>query len=236
MKAKQSVPRSHEGLHYVYVMDFASQTINKYRVRVALNRRKDGYRVSAEEITVEYSISSEFSSHTKAILDDIASIKSGIVIPGDVARSAYNFMFDSHAQNRVSNYIDDNLNIWQSIGIPAAIPLEALGKIVSLEFHIPVEFSDGSTLKVELTDVGGTYYDGVEYTFEYIEGSAKDSDGNTIPDSLAAAAPYVGVSSTQANAEALATYITDWFSGSGVSCTLTEDDSETIVTCKKAEK
>lgn len=233
MKAKQSVP-SREGSYYVYVMDFASVTISKYRVSVVWMDRKKRYNAHAEAVTTESHILAEFTTRTKAISDDLATIQAGIVVPSTVVPSAYDLMFNSSRQGALSDYINENLTIWQQIGAPVSIPLLALGKIVSLDIVMPVEFSDGSTIKVQLVGIDGDLFD-VEYIFEYKEGSAKDPDGNIIPDSLAAAEYYVGVSSSFGNFERLSTYIAGWFSVSGVKCESEDDGLEISLTCKKGK-
>ncbi len=234
MKAKESVP-TREGSYNVYLMDFESVTISKYSVSVVWMSRKGRYVAHAQAVTIESHILAEFSTQTKAISDDLAMIKAGMVVPRTVVPSAYDLMFNSSRQGDLSDYINDNLSLWQQIGAPVSIPLVALGKIVSINIIIPVEFSDGSTMQVQLVGLEGDLFH-VEYTFEYKEGSAKDPDGNIIPDSLSAAESYVGVSSSLENFERLSSYIADWFSGSGVKCTSADTGVEITLTCKKQQK
>ena len=232
--AIREAPARSVGRHDVYIMDFDRNAIQKYRVTTLYEPRDGGYMSAAMPVTTEAHIRYEFEQSVAAIKADIASFETGTAIPGEVARSAFDIVHNSVLQQRVSDYVNNHLNLWQSIGAPVAVPLTALGKVVNLNFVISVTFSDGSTAKLELTGLEGSLGD-VSYRFELMEGSARDADGNLIPDTAAEAAPYEGVFSTQPFADQMVDFITRWYAegGAQVQCTSQVSSGGVTVTCKR---
>jgi len=232
--AVRSVPANTAGIFDAYVMDFERVTVQKYRVSVFFARRDGGYQSAAIRVPTEAHIAYEFEQTVHAIKEDIASFEDDTPIPPGIAPSVYDLVHDARLQKRISDYINENLNIWQSIAAPLAVPLRALGKIVDLNLGISVTFADGSTAKFILTGLDGGLFS-VSYTFEFEEGSARDADGNLIPSSADQAAPYSGVFSTTANAEALIDFINQWYSGemAPLICSSESTSGGVTVTCKK---
>lgn len=232
--ATRAVPARTAGQFDVYLMDFERVVVQKYRVTTFYEPRDGGYHSAALAVATEAHIVYEFEQVVRAIKDDVASFEAGTAIPEDVAASAFDIIHDAVMQRRVSDYVNEHLTIWQSIGAPAAIPLSALGKIVDLNFVISVTFSDGSTAKIKLTGIEGSMGD-IRYTFELVENSARDADGNLIPANATAAAPYQGLFSTQAFAERMTGFITGWYSqeGTQVVCRSEVSDDGIVVICKR---
>jgi hypothetical protein len=222
------------GRHDVYIMDFEGEKVQKYRVATIYEPRDGGYQSAAIPVSTEAHIRYEFEQSVAAIKADIASFKAGTRIPEDVAASAFDIVHSTVVQQRVSDYVNEHLNLWQSIGAPVSVPLSALGKIVNLNFYVSITFSDGSTAKLELTGLEGSLSE-IRYSFALMEGSARDADGNLIPDTAAEAAPYQGVFSTQPNADQMVDFITRWYAqgGSQVQCTAESSSGGVTVTCKR---
>ncbi len=232
--AIRAVPDGVVGQSDVYLMDFEREAIQKYRVNTFYAPRDGGYQSAALRVLTEAHVVHEFEQAVHAIKDDIASFEAGTAIPPEIAPSAYDIIHSTLTQERVSDYINGHLSIWQSIGAPAFLPLQALGKIVNLNLVISVTFSDGSTAKFALSGVEGSITD-VRYTFEIVAGSARDADGNLIPADAASAAPYEGVFSTQGFADRMVSFITGWYSheGAQVECRSEVSSDGVTVICKR---
>lgn len=232
--AVRSVPANTAGLFYVYVMDFEQVTVQKYRVSVLYARRDGGYQSLARRIPTEAHIVFEFEQTVHVIKDLMSSFEGGTPVPEEIAPSAYDLIHNTHLQTRVSDYLNENLNIWQSIAAPVAVPLRALGKIVNLNFVISVTFADGSTARFVLTGLDGTLFS-IRYTFELREGSARDADGNLIPSSADQAAPYSGIFSSDAQADALLDFINTWYAEemAPLICRSETTSGGITVTCKR---
>ena len=235
MVAKQAVPLTHKARHQVYVMDFATATLMKFSVFVfydgEVNRYVAPFPISQ---AVDPSVSGEFAAQVSAIKSAMATLRSGTKIPETVIPSAYDVILSANAQRKLSAYVNDNLSIWQSIGLPVSVPLAALGKLVDVNFVIPVKFADGSTLKVKLSGVSGSIGN-IEYLLTYVPGSARDADGNLIPDRAERAAPYVGEFGSEDAAMTMSHWITEWFGQigtGGVSCRMIQGGgSDVTVHC-----
>jgi hypothetical protein len=232
--AIRGAPANTVGRHDVYIMDFERERVQKYRVTTFYEPRDGGYQSAAIAVSTETHIRYEFEQSVAAIKADVESFLAGTRIPEEVAGSAYDIVHSAVLQRRVSDYVNEHLSLWQSIGAPVSVPLSALGKIVNLNLYVSITFSDGSTAKLELTGLEGSLTE-IRYSFELMEGSARDADGNLIPDTAAEAAPYHGVFSTQANAEQLVDFITRWYAEGGgqVQCTAEYSPGGVTVTCKR---
>jgi hypothetical protein len=233
-KAIRAVPENTPGRFDVYVMDFTRERLHKYHVTTFYDSRERSYLTAALAVGVEGHVEHEFLQGVRAIKQDITSFAAGTPIPRDVAPSAFDIVHNVLLQRRVSDYVNEHLTIWQTIGAPVSVPLTAFGKIVDLNFVISVTFSDGSTAQLALTGLEGSLTE-IRYTFELVEGSARDADGNLIPSTLAEAAPYVGIFSTQAFANDMVDFIVRWYAegGARLQCRSEESSSGVTVTCKR---
>lgn len=233
-KAIRAVPANTPGQFDVYVMDFARESLRKFRVTTFYDPRERSYLTAALGVAVESHVEYEFLQGVRAIKRDIASFAAGTPIPGDVAPSAFDIVHSALRQRRVSDYVNEHLTFWQAIGAPVSVPLLAFGKIVDLNFVISVTFSDGSTALLALTGLEGSLTE-IRYTFKLREGSARDADGNLIPSTSAEAAPYVGTFSAQELADDMVNFILRWYSegGAQVQCRAEESSDGITVTCKR---
>lgn len=232
--AINTAPANTVGFHDVYLMDFERESVQKYRVTTLYEPRDGGYMSAARAVPTEAHIRYEFEQSVAAIKADIESFQAGTEIPAEIAESAYDIVHSTVLQRRVSDYVNEHLSIWQSIGAPVSVPLSALGKIVNLNLYISITFSDGSTAKLELSGLEGSLSE-ISYSFELMEGSVRDADGNLIPDTAAAAAPYHGVFSTQPFADRMVDFITDWYAQGGgqVQCRSEVSSGGVTVVCKR---
>ncbi len=233
--AKRAVPARSVGQFDVYIMDFERETLQKYLVGVVFDRREGGYLSAVAPRTTEAHVAYEFEQAVQAIKADVASFEVGKVIPDSVVGSAYDIVHSGVRQQRVVDYINEHLTIWETIALPTFVPLTALGKIVSLNLVISVSFADGSTTKFVLNGMEGTLLD-TKYTFRILEGSVKDADGNLIPTTAAEAAPYLGVFSTPIFADEMRAFILGWYAQQSpplITCTSSEDRDGITVTCKR---
>ena len=232
--AIRAVPAGAAGIAYVYIMDFERVRLQKYRVVTFYARRDGGNQSVASKVATEAHIVYEFEQAVEAIQAEFDAFAGDTPIPPGIAPSAYDVVNSRNLQQRVADYIDDNMNLWQTLGAPVSIPLRALGKIINLNLFISVTFSDGSTAKFDLTEVEGSLFS-ISYKFELQEGSARDADGNLIPASAAEAAPYSGVFSNEENAEALVDFVTRWYSQerAPIVCYTEEGSGGVVVTCRR---
>lgn len=231
-----AVPRGAAGIAYVYIMDFERVRLQKYRVETFFARRDDSNLPVAHKVPTEAHIVYEFEQAIDAIQRDIDAFDGDTPIPPEIAPSAYDVIHSGILQEQVSDYINANMNFWQSIGAPVSIPLQALGKLIDLNLFIAVTFSDGSTARFNLKGLEGSLMS-IRYKLELQEGSVRDADGNLIPANSAEAAPYSGVFSNEQNAEALVDFVTRWYSreGVGINCYSEDVASGITVTCRRRQ-
>lgn len=233
--ALRAVPDSALGRHDAYVVDFDRETVRKYVVLREFDGEFRTKESSAWRVSTESHIQYEFAQIVGAMKADAASIEAGKLIPADVASSAYELVHNSRAQQQVADYIIANMSIWESIGTPVFIPLTLFRKIVDLNLVISVVFADGSTAEFVLTGVTGSLGT-LEYVFELVDDSARDADGNLIPDSTSDAAPYDGEFSSEPNAQRMINFIETRYSvwmGPVIKCFSTQIGHNIIVTCKR---
>lgn len=233
--ATLAVPDGLLGGYDVYVADFGRETVRKYQVYVLYDPEHRRLDRTAMRRTTEAHIEYEFVQAVQAIKADIASLAAGKLIPEEVVPSAFDMVHSAVDRQRIADYINDNLSIWETIGAPTSVPLQLLGKIVDLKLTISVIFSDGSTAKFMLSGVEGTLFE-FDYLFELVEGSAKDADGNLIPVTDLEAAPYQGVFSEQRFAEQMMDFIVTWYARTPmprIECRAEAISDSIVVTCKR---
>jgi hypothetical protein len=86
-----------------------------------------------------------------------------------------------------------------------------------------------------LTGVKGSLAD-LEYVFELVDGSARDADGNAIPESTNDAAPFTGEFSSEPAAQRMLNFIEMRYSvptGPIIRCYSTQVGNNITVTCKR---
>jgi hypothetical protein len=233
-KATRAVPSGTVGRFDVYILDFERAAIQKFDVMTAWDPYEDIYGTVSAAVNTEAHIAYEFETLVHAVKQDIARFEAGTRIPEEIAASAYDLVHSNVTRARVSDYINEHLNIWQAIAAPASIPLQALGKIVDLNLVVSVTFADGSAAKFLLSGIEGDLLS-ISYVFAMLEDSLTDADGNQIPPNSEEAAPYAGVFSTDTNAQEMTNFIIAWYSqqGAKIECRSTVEPDGITVICKR---
>jgi len=234
--ALQAAPRTIFGHHDVYVADFEREIVRKFTVTWEFDAEFREWESTVLPSATESYITHEFAQIVTAMKTDIRSLESGKPVPADIVGSAYDVVHSSVNQQRVANYIISNMNIWESIGAPVFVPLSFFRKIVDLNLTISVTFADGSTAKFVLTGLEGSLGE-LRYVFELLEDSARDADGNVIPDSVADAAPFDGTFSSEGRAQQIINFIETWYTpniGFVIKCTSKQYRNHIVVTCKRS--
>lgn len=119
-----------------------------------------------------------------SVLDDLLELKQSadelkVEVPGDVADSVHDVITTSSIANDVSDYVGDFVN--RDFLDNATLFLNRLGsmtQLIEVPLAIKVEFSDGSSAIYILTHQTTNG----ETVFEIAEGSARDSDNNSLPE------------------------------------------------------
>lgn len=233
--ALRTVPATTPGLHDVYIADFDREALRKYRVLIEFDAESRSWLRAVVAITAESHVQHEFGQVVSAMKADVASLEPGKPVPDDIVGSAYDLVHSSVNRQRVASYIIGHMSLWESIGAPVFVPLSLFRKVVDLNLTISVSFADGSTARFVLTGIEGSLGD-IDYVFELVEGSARDADGNVIPDSAAEAAPFEGAFSSESGARQMVSFIQTWYaapSGPVITCTSKQDGNNITVTCRR---
>ncbi len=230
-----AVPLETFGRHDAYVADFDREIVRKYNVRWRYDPEFRDWESSIWQVSVESYIQHEFAQIVGVMKADVASLESGRPVPGDVVGSAFDLVHNSVNQRRVAEYIVGSMSLWEAVGAPMFVPLSIFRRIVDLNLTVSVTFADGSTARFVLTGVDGSLGE-LEYVFEFVDGSARDADGNSIPGNVIEAAPFEGTFSSNVSAQRMANFIQTWYSSSTgpvIQCTSTQVGNNIIVTCKR---
>ncbi|MEL7538259.1 MAG: hypothetical protein AAFM91_14525 [Pseudomonadota bacterium] len=193
--AAQSTPTASNGAWIVYVMDASAETLTGFAVS-KYSQYIDNWGLveysGASEIPIDAQTQADFDTalgyaqSLKAEVDGDA-----ISIPASIAGSAYEVLFNPGLQAQISDHIAYNLSFFQFLGAEAGSVLNFLSELTGSTVSLQVVFADGSTMRFKVTGVTSTNL--AIFTFEYIEGTANSPDGNSIPDSVAAAQIFVGI-------------------------------------------
>ena len=234
--ALQAAPRTIFGPHDVYVADFAREIVRKFTVTWEFDAEFREWESTVSTSVTEPYVAHEFAQMVTAMKTDIRSLESGKLVPAEIVGSAYDVVHSSVNQQHVVDYIVRNMNIWETIGVPVFVPLSFFRKIVDLNLTISVTFADGSTAKFVLTGLEGSLGE-LRYVFELLDDSARDPDGNVIPDSVDAAAPFDGTFSSEGRAQQIINFIETWYTpniGFVIKCSSKHYRDHIVVTCKRS--
>ena len=196
LTAESQVPRSWgPGVYDVYVVDTRGGKLRRYRVTSEFEGRLwDKYAMPRSPAST---YQSWFSQGYSEWLYAKNAAKPGIVLGSDIpVRSAEQVIGSASNQMVVSEQI--NRSIPARIGSLFGAALSMLRTIFTDRIFIEVGFADGSTARFILDRVDSPS-SGHMFVYVYEPGSARDSDGNAIPDSAAAYDPYEGVFSSEYN-------------------------------------
>lgn len=166
----------------VYVVDTPGTLLRRYLVEIG---RRDGFPYAlAWPEAPDPAWQAEFlalAGHWHAVN---GLFKSSVDMPADSSvSSVMDVLHSPVAQEQVSLAL--NRHLLTMVGAVVTSALKMLPRVVwSARPYATVKFADGSTGKFEIRNLEPLDSEGHVFRFEYIEGSARDSDGNPIPDRL----------------------------------------------------
>ncbi len=138
----------------------------------------------AQRISTTYSGNSALNQLISAKNSlDLAKVRLPSNLPNtghnDEIESVYQIFLQPQLETNISAYINQNMSNWEQIGAYGSAVLEIFNKIVDIDASIRVEFPDGSTALFVLKNVHEVEEG---FDFEYLAGSARDTDGTKIPE------------------------------------------------------
>jgi hypothetical protein len=196
--AEGAVPMTHPpGVYDVYVVDTPN---NKLRRFVVTAEREAGFTLNhGAQRTPERRYLREFRTGRSEWVYVRDAAKPGIEIPpGFPVDNAEQVIGSAFNQTVISEQI--NQHIPSRIGSLFGSMLQLFRQIFTFEIQIEVGFPDGSTALFYLDRVD-SITSGHMFVYQYKPGSARDSDGNAIPDSPESLANYQGRFTTEPNWE-----------------------------------
>ncbi|WP_445364942.1 hypothetical protein ACJJJB_11485 [Microbulbifer sp. ANSA001] len=98
-----------------------------------------------------------------------------IQIPAEIGNSAWDMSGKSKTRNDIADYLSENIGLRNKIGNYATAATEIAG-IIEAEITVTIVFVDGSSAKFKISEINNN-----QIEFEYIEGSAKDANNNSVP-------------------------------------------------------
>ncbi|MGB5586798.1 MAG: hypothetical protein WBN78_03425, partial [Gammaproteobacteria bacterium] len=196
LTAEAQVPRSWgPGVYDVYVVDSSGGKLRRYRVTSEFEGRLWDKYAMPRSPAANYK--GWFAQGRSEWLYAKNAAKPGIVLGNDIpVRSAEQVIGSAFNQMVVSEQI--NRNIPARVGSLFGAALSMFRTIFTDEIFIEVGFADGSTAIFVLDRIDSPN-SGHMFVYVYKPGSARDSDGNAIPDSAGSYDPYDGSFSTEYN-------------------------------------
>lgn len=183
--AEAQVPMSAPaGVYDVYVVNTPGRVLWRYLVTA---EREHGLRENfAHRRKPAVTYARAFSDWQAAWVGIRDQFKSSVRLPDDFPIRSVTEVFLSRAnQSTVSRALNRDVFVW--IGALAGSALQTIGEVVfSAKVHATVEFPDGSTGTFDLVGVHSPTSGLEMFRFDYRKGSARDSEGNAIPDRLRA--------------------------------------------------
>lgn len=219
-------PTATYGVYDVYISDLLNENIKRYKVYLESDPAfPGGVSKFAVSVNPEAYYLNLFSDYLKAYKDyKLAKGLSTTEWP-DPDTSAFDLRGGANTQleSSISSYIYDNANWLTKAAIYIDTAVLLVGKLADITVVEIVEFADGST--IEMAIVG--FYGG-DIVFEYLEGTAKDANGNSIPDNQAAFNGYYGQFQTHDNS--LVEFL-NYASSMGIPITYSGSGDTVTVTC-----
>ncbi len=234
--ARQTAPSQSNSRYVVYVMNIGNTIIRKYNIFSFFEPQDSLDFTAVHELVVEQDIYTEFLQLVQYVKDVSMTMETSTNIPGDVVGSAFDIVHNSYNMNQVTIYLMNNLTFNQTmaalVNIPASIVLNVFGEV---NFVMPVTFADGSTALFKQKGLTAIIPNGLRFEFEYMTGSAKDADGNTIPENSGQAENFEGTFGSETAANTMTNYITSWYGASlgSWSCSSSFGGGKITVTCRK---
>ncbi|MEJ2515337.1 MAG: hypothetical protein P8080_07745 [Gammaproteobacteria bacterium] len=181
--AQAQVPlRLRETRQDVYVVDTPNQRLRRYTVEVRL---VGGFPYAmAWPEAPDRTWSREFEILAGDWHQAAGLLKSGIDLPpGAPVDSVTEVFYSAASEEAVSAALNRNLTAFAN-GVLGSV-LKLLPEMVwSADIYVTVHFADGTSGRFRLTDLEPTDSELHIFKFRYVDGSARDSEGNAIPDDL----------------------------------------------------
>lgn len=199
--ANQKAKAAGAGTHYVY--NFSSKQIWGFQVTFFPRNRSfisRNVQVDVNYVTAFLELANYWQQNGGTLKTNLTIRPGDDNYPPEIANGSAWFAATTFAERnfylasfpRLADVMPDNTFLDSFDALFSQLATNYFG----YELTVTVYFTDGSSMKVE-------YSEGYSETPEYVQGSAKDSDGNPIPDGSAASNPaqFQGVYafSTQSN-------------------------------------
>lgn len=166
----------------VYVVDTPGKKLRRFLVEVS---RRGGFPTpTAWPEAPDATWQREFDALVDSWHAVNALLQADVELPKDSeVRSVTDVFHSPAAQEEVSLTL--NRHVLTLVGAALTSTLKILPKVVwSARPYALVEFPDGTTGKFEVRNLEALDAEGHVFRFEYVEGSARDSDGNRVADRL----------------------------------------------------
>ncbi len=198
LTADAQVPMSWSaGVYDVYVVDTPARKLRRFLVTAEREGRQNYNYVVARKPKPEFQ--GYFDDAISEWIYVSRALKPNIELePGFPVRNAEQVFGSAFNQRVISEQI--NISVPSRIGSLFGAALQVLGAVfkVDVRLNALILFPDGSTALFELVRLDHLT-SGHFFVYEYKKGSARDSDGNAIPDSVSAFENYQGTFSTTGN-------------------------------------
>lgn len=181
--AQAQVPLTRrEASHDVYVVDTPNQRLRRYVVRIRL---VGGFPYAmAWPEAPDPTWAREFDLLARDWHQAARLLKSGVDLPpGAPVDSVTEVFYSAASEEAVSAALNRNLTAFANGVMGSALKL--LPEVIwSADIYVTVHFADGTSGRFRLTDLEPMDSELHVFKFRYVEGSARDSEGNAIPDRL----------------------------------------------------
>ncbi|MEO0574421.1 MAG: hypothetical protein AAF004_03085 [Pseudomonadota bacterium] len=232
-QARAVAPANANGEFDVFMMDYHAETLLKYRVTSFFEPWEGLNFTAVRSVPVPDYQAEQFAldlAQIKAVVESIEDVE----IPPDVIGTAYDIVFDPGSRQSVADYISHNLGFFDQFTSTVLIPTVFVANLIKVDVvYISVRFPDGSRARYQLVGLESDNANVLD--FEYLEGSAREPDGNFIPEDDETAQSWQGRFTTPARAERMRHFIDHWFTGGfkNYVCSSSANGNETIVTCRR---
>lgn len=161
------------GSNIVYVANFNSEEIHKYKV-IFIKSFEPG--ISDELIVAELDLTPEDINAKNNIFYNMYSLRTlEYDVPAGVAQSAYDMIGSSSTKNNVESSYVSNQSILRRINDVVVGALQIAGKVVDFRAVVSVGFSDGSVATFQLTGINA------DINVELDLLGVVDADNNDVP-------------------------------------------------------
>lgn len=181
--AEAQVPlSSRQSWFDVYVVNTPGRALRRYTVQV---ERSGGFPVAMAWPEAPDPVwQREFDAHADAWHAVMGLFKSAFQLPADApVRSVTEVFYSAAEEDAVSALLNEDLAHFAGSLIASTLKLLP-GVVWSARVYVTVRFADGTTGQFQLTDVELADPEMHVFKFRYVPGSARDGEGNAIPDRL----------------------------------------------------